>query len=211
MGAALGALLVGAGGSMIGVALANQNHAPSPGPNQAGLVRPVESGTSVTTRAYQFALASSRPVSLSIPAIDLSTPLSEVGLNADGTIAVPPLLATPSEPAWYRYSPAPGTLGPAVIVGHVDNYRGPAVFFRLGALRPGDRIDVGLEDGVNAVFVVDGVREYAKKRFPSAAVYGRTRFAALRLITCGGPFDTTTRSYLDNVVVFASLTTASVS
>ena len=204
-GTLLGVLFVTAGTATIGYVVVGQTHAPAPGRAQAGRLRTVPNASSAVGLERARVLAPSRPVSLSIPAIDLNSPLLEAGLNPNGTIAVPPLLATPSEPAWYRYSPTPGALGPAVILGHVDSYRGPAIFFRLAALRPGDRIDVGLQDGVTAVFVVDGVREYAKARFPSTLVYGRTDFAALRLITCGGSFDSTTRSYLDNVVVFASL------
>ena len=198
-------LLVTAGTATIGYVLAVQTHAPAPDRAQAGRLRPSSSPAIGEAPERARVLAESRPVSLSIPAIHLNSPLSKVGLNPDGTIAVPPLLATPSEPAWYRYSPTPGSLGPSVILGHVDSYRGPAVFYRLGALRPGDRIDVGLQDGVTAIFVVDGVREYAKVQFPTTLIYGRTDFAALRLITCGGTFDSATRSYLDNVVVFASL------
>ncbi len=131
-----------------------------------------------------------------------------MGLEPNGTIQVPPLFADPGEAAWYRYSPTPGQVGPSVIVGHVDNIYGPAVFFRLGALRPGNKIDVTLADGVVATFVVDGVRSYPKAHFPTAVVYGPTDYPALRLVTCGGPFDTSTRQYLDNTVVFASLASA---
>ncbi len=149
-------------------------------------------------------------MSIAIPAIGVSSPLEVVGLNADGTIEVPPLYQRPSRAAWYKYSPTPGEIGPAVIVGHVDDYEGPAVFFRLGALRPGDRVSIELRDGDVASFRVDAVRRYAKDHFPTAAVYGPTNYAALRLLTCGGPFDYASRSYLDNVVVFASLVTPAV-
>ena len=154
------------------------------------------------------ALARSRPVGLDIPAIGVDAHVGEVGLNPNGTIQVPPLFAKPSEAAWYRYSPTPGQAGPSVIVGHVDNIYGPAVFFRIGALVPGDHIEVTLADGEVADFVVDGVRTYSKAHFPTAVVYGSTKFPALRLITCGGPFDYSTRQYLDNTVVFASLVPA---
>ena len=153
------------------------------------------------------ALARSRPVGLDIPAIGVDAHVGEVGLNPNGTIQVPPLFAKPSEAAWYRYSPTPGQPGPSVIVGHVDNIYGPAVFFRIGALVPGDHIEVTLGDGQVANFVVDGVRTYSKAHFPTAVVYGPTNYPALRLITCGGPFDYSTRQYLDNTVVFASLAT----
>ncbi len=92
-----------------------------------------------------------------------------------------------------------------MIEGHVDSYEGPAVFFRLGALRPGEQIDVTLADGMTAVFRVTGVREYQKSNFPSKAIYGPTGYAALHLITCGGAFDYASGHYLSSTVVFATL------
>jgi sortase (surface protein transpeptidase) len=108
--------------------------------------------------------------------------------------------------AWYKYSATPGQIGASVIEGHVDSQTGPAVFFRLGALRPGDTIAVTLADGVTAVFKVSGVREYRKDNFPDRLVYGKTNYAALRLVTCGGAFDYATGHYLSSTVVFATLT-----
>ena len=91
----------------------------------------------------------------------------------------------------------------------MDSYQGPAVFYRLGALRPGNHVDVRLADGTTAVFRVTGVREYAKDKFPTKIIYGPADYAALRLITCGGSFDSITRHYLSSVVVFASLVSSS--
>ena len=79
------------------------------------------------------------------------------------------------------------------------------MFYRLGAIRPGDEVDVGLADGTTAVFRVTGVRQYSKASFPSGTIYGPTSNAALRLITCGGEFDNATGHYLSSTVVFASL------
>ena len=128
-----------------------------------------------------------------------------LGLNADGTIQVPSLVTSAGMAAWYKYSATPGQVGASVIEGHVDSTQGPAVFFRLGALSPGDTIDVRLADGITAIFRVTGVREYAKSQFPAKVIYGATGYAALRLITCGGVFDYTTGHYLSSTVVFASL------
>jgi hypothetical protein len=153
-------------------------------------------------------LSKSLPVSIAIPAIGVRSVLLDAGRNRDGTIQVPPLNdpALMNDAAWYEFSPTPGQPGPSVIEGHVDSASdGPSVFFRLGALTPGDLVDVTLADRQVAVFKVTGVRLYAKDRFPATAVYGGTRYAALRLITCGGDFDTRDRHYLSNVVAFASL------
>jgi sortase (surface protein transpeptidase) len=134
--------------------------------------------------------------------------LLHLGVNRDGTMQVPSLYTQPGLAAWYRYSVTPGQIGASVIEGHVDTYHGAAVFYRLGALRPGNRIAVTLADGVTAVFRVTGVRRYLKSVFPAKAIYGGAGFAALRLITCGGAFDDATRHYLGSTVVFASLASA---
>ncbi|HEV3294671.1 MAG TPA: sortase, partial [Streptosporangiaceae bacterium] len=129
------------------------------------------------------AVARSAPVALRIPAIGVAVPVSALGLNPDGTVQVP---ADFQEPGWYRLGPSPGQVGSAVILGHVDSYQGPAVFFRLRSLRPGDRVEVSLADGVTARFVVDAVAMYPKKQFPARLVYGSRGFSALQLVTCGG-------------------------
>jgi len=154
-------------------------------------------------------LPRSRPTRLDIPAIGVRTSLMQLGLEEDGTIAVPPLGR--DEPAgWYRYLSAPGERGPAVILGHVDSAReGPAVFFRLGELAPGDQFTVDRADGWRAHFTVRRIGVYQKTEFPSDAVYGQVGGAEVRLVTCGGPFDRSTRHYRDNIVVFAALTSTS--
>lgn len=148
------------------------------------------------------------PVSVDIPAIGVNSRVLHLGNGADGVIQVPSLSTQASDAAWYRYSATPGQIGASVIEGHLDSYQGPAVFFRLGALRPGDYVDVRLADGITAVFRVTGVRQYLKSRFPAKTIYAATDFAALRLITCGGAFDYATGHYLSSIVVFASLTSS---
>ncbi|SNS11345.1 Sortase family protein [Geodermatophilus pulveris] len=145
------------------------------------------------------------PVSLEIPAIDVRSDLLRLGVDGDGTVQVPPLTAD-DRAGWYERGPAPGAVGPAVVLGHVDSAEwGPGVFFDLGALRPGDEVTVTGEDGSVAVFAVDRVERHPKDDFPTIAVYGNTDDAQLRLITCGGDFDGGAGSYEDNVVAFASL------
>jgi sortase (surface protein transpeptidase) len=142
-----------------------------------------------------------RPVDLIIPAIGVRTRLITLGTTARGALQVP---ATTAVAGWYTGSPAPGAIGSAVIAGHVDSYLGPGVFFRLRLLRPRDHIYVLRSDGTLAVFRVTSVRSYLKSRFPTGAVYGPAPVPQLRLITCGGPFDQASRSYLRNIVVYAA-------
>lgn len=145
------------------------------------------------------------PVRICIPAIGVQADVMQVGLNPDHTIEVPPLSEVGTA-AWYKYSPAPGVLGPSIILGHIDSAQaGKGVFYDLGRLHVGDRISLLRADGMVAMFRVDKVAEYPKSAFPTQAVYGNTNRPAIRLITCGGPFDPSAGSYLDNIVAFGTL------
>ncbi len=109
---------------------------------------------------------------------------------------------------WYTKAPTPGALGPAVLAGHVDYQNKPGSFHRLTDLKAGDSINVDRQDGSMAMFTVVKVERYAKNKFPTNAVYGAINRAGLRLITCGGNFDSTAGHYEDNIVVYADLTMA---
>jgi sortase (surface protein transpeptidase) len=144
----------------------------------------------------------SAPLELRIPAIGVSTPVSTLGLNPDNTVEVPTDF---QRAGWFGLGPSPGQLGSAVVLGHVDSYRGPAVFFRLRSLRPGDAVEVSLADGAIAHFAVTAVETYLKDQFPAERVYGPHGNSALQLVTCGGEFDRQARSYLSNIVAYTSL------
>jgi sortase (surface protein transpeptidase) len=148
--------------------------------------------------------ARSIPVRIRIPAIGVNAAVAEVGKNPDGSIQVPPLAAH-NLAAWYRYGPTPGQRGAAVIIGHVDSYTAPSVFYGLKYMRAGETIYIALADGRQATFTVDQVQDAAKAHFPTRSVYGALPYPGLRLITCGGAFDAATRHYLDNIIVYAHL------
>ncbi|MER6540744.1 class F sortase, partial [Streptomyces sp900105755] len=171
------------------------------------LREPASSPPPATTTAASgapTALGRSTPVRLRIPAIGVDTPLLRLGLAADGTVQVPPVTAH-DRAGWYRYSPTPGQTGPSVILGHVTvGAYGDGVFRRLAELRRGEQAVARLENGRSAVFTVDKVRTVAKAAFPTEDVYGDVDRPELRLITCGGPRGGD--GYLDNVIVFATLT-----
>jgi sortase (surface protein transpeptidase) len=141
-------------------------------------------------------------VRLEIPAIGVSTPLLRLGLEPDGAMQVPGDFA---RAGWFAEGPAPGQVGPSVIAGHVDSKTGPAVFYRLRDLRPGDPVLVERADGSRLRFLVERSRSYPKRGFPTQDVFGPVPAAALRLITCGGEFDRARGSYRENLVVFARL------
>jgi len=142
------------------------------------------------------------PVRVEIPAIGVSSALVPLGLDPDGQMQVP---ADFARAGWYTGGPQPGQLGPAVIAGHVDSRTGPAVFYRLRELRAGDRVRVVRADRRVVEFVVESLASYPKRALPGAQVWGATTAPALRLVTCAGVFDRSSRSYRDNLVVSARI------
>ena len=140
------------------------------------------------------------PLRVRIPVIDVSAPVQPLVVDEDGVLPAPD---TFEGTGWWRDGPEPGERGPAVIAGHLDSYRGPAVFYRLTELSRGDSVLVDRADGTTAVFSIQRVEKHDKNDFPTDAVYGDTPDAELRLITCGGKFDYQERRYLDNVIAYA--------
>ncbi len=222
---AMALLLVLAGAVAVVVALSAQVHAPQPPPSaavappsaqalsgNAGLPAAPGPASAAQPKLADGTVppsAAATPVHLKIPAIKISADLLGLGLNPDNTLQVPPLSKN-SQAGWYRGSPTPGQLGPSVILGHADSAKyGPGIFFKLGALRPGDTVTVTRADHTAATFKVDRVVSYPKNHFPTLEVYGNTGDAELRLITCGGTFDSATGNYLNNIVVYASLLSSS--
>jgi hypothetical protein len=144
------------------------------------------------------------PRRITIPRIGLASRLDQLGRAPDGTVEVPDRWEVAG---WYALGPRPGDPGSAVILGHVDSKRGPAVFFRLRELRPGDEIKITRADGSTVRFVVERIGQYDKKRFPTDDVYYPTLRSTLRLVTCGGQFDDTAGHYRSNMIVFATIKT----
>ena len=183
---------------LVACALAGCQSAAGSQPSPASTDAVVEADAFRSTRAYlQVAL----PVRLRIPAAGVDTELQQLGRLDDGTIAVP----TDSDLAgWYAEGPRPGQPGPAVILGHVDSKRGPAVFYELRRLPMGTEIHVDRADGSTMTFRATGRSQVPKTLFPTELVYGATLEPSLRLVTCGGEFDRSAGSYLDNVIVYAT-------
>ncbi|MFI7583389.1 class F sortase [Kocuria sp. M1N1S27] len=175
-----------------------------PSPTAAPATTAPEPPVAPAQEALPPVLGESAPVSVRISAAGSSSALLHLGLRPDGSLEVPP--THPGAPAsWYTASPTPGERGPAVLLGHVNaTDGGPGVFAGLRGLAPGDTVEIARADGSTAVFVVDRGEQYAKNAFPTAAVYGDTPGAELRLITCDG-YDPATGLFDDNYVVYARL------
>jgi hypothetical protein len=205
---ALSVVVVGAAGCAAGRSAERVSRAAPPASRSAvaGATSPTAAGSTGTTEVIDFPVGSWRrlppspPARLEIPAIGVSTPLVRLGLLADGTMEVPRDYGVAG---WFSGGPMPGQLGPAVIAGHVDSRTGPAVFYRLRDLRPGDQVRVVRADGRVVRFEVESLARYPKREFPDDEVFGPVPGPVLRLVTCGGAFDRASGHYLDNLVVTA--------
>jgi hypothetical protein len=171
---------------------------------------PAHSGSVATATPVpdtaQPVLTASHPTRLRIPAIDVDARgVIDLELQADKTMEVP---ADGTTVGWYIESPTPGERGPAVLAAHVDWNHQKGVFYDLHRLQPSDEVTVDRADGSTATFQVQRVEQYPKDSFPTQDVYGNVTGAELRLITCGGELDREARSYRDNVVVYAALSSS---
>lgn len=214
------ALLIG-GATAVTVGLTGRDATPAPPPLTTAAAQTPPSGPSqpaspsAATSVPQLAAPPSPqpteqaapvavPVSVSIPAIGVTSDLLHLGLRADGALEVPEGDDFDTA-AWYDGSPRPGEVGPAVIEGHVSSStRGPSVFFDLSRLQVGDTVEVTRQDGTVATFEVYDLQQFPKDSFPTVQVYGPTTDPELRLITCGGTITESTGRFTDNIIVFAS-------
>ncbi|WP_030241470.1 MULTISPECIES: class F sortase [unclassified Streptomyces] len=147
------------------------------------------------------------PQRVDIPGLGVQAPVVGRGLDERGALDPPPY-DQPGVVGWYADGVAPGAPGTALMVGHVDTRSRPAVFFKVSAMRPGQTIRVVRADAKVAEFTVESVQILTRDRFDAHQAYGprESGRAELRLVTCGGSYDRTTRSYTANVVVSAYLT-----
>jgi LPXTG-site transpeptidase (sortase) family protein len=141
-----------------------------------------------------------QPVTVRVPALGIKARLQPLELDRRGRLQPPAY----GRAGWYAEGPEPGEPGAAVIAGHLDSTTGPDVFATLAQARRGHRVLVDLVDGTVAAFRVVDTAQFSQQEFPTDRVYADVRRPALRLITCGGDYDTATGRYLDNVVVFAA-------
>lgn len=147
----------------------------------------------------------SEPKTLRIPSINLVAQFeAPLGIDTEGAVEVPEAYDTVG---WYKYGPTPGELGPAVIFGHVDNYKGPAVFFSLGQVSIGDPVVIERTDGSTVTFEITGYERVEQEEFPTERVYGNLPYAGIRLVTCTGIYNRSTLRYSHNLIVYGKLIT----
>lgn len=176
---------------------------PAPAPRVRTTSPPSPPATGPWT-ASSGPLDASAPLRVEIPTLGITAPVGPLGLNPDGTLEVPRVF---SRAGWYTGRPTPGQTGPAIVVAHRAGRRGPGAFWKLPDVQPGQEVVVTRADGRRVRFVVDRLEQHRKDAFPTEAVYGPTPETALRLITCGGPFEPSLGDrYRDNIIVFARMT-----
>jgi sortase (surface protein transpeptidase) len=197
---ARGGAATGLAGVVLGMVLSGCSATASSDASERPSASPVRSAVADSFRSSRVHQTVAVPIRIRIPAAEVDTGLERLGRAPDGTIAVP---SRAGRAGWYAEGPRPGQPGPAVIIGHVDSKHGPDVFFHLDRLRPDDAVYVDRADGTTVGFRVTGQTRVSKSHFPADQVYGPTLEPSLRLVTCGGSFDRATRSYRDNVIVFA--------
>ena len=142
------------------------------------------------------------PCRIVIRSIGVDAPIIELGLRSNGTLEVPTVY---SEAGWWKGGGKPGKLGSTVSVGHIDDRRGPAVFYKLPKLKAGDVVEIMRVKKKPVRYVIEDLGRWAKSNFPSEIVYGPTPIAELRLITCGGVFNRSTGHYTDNIIAFGRM------
>ncbi len=140
------------------------------------------------------------PKTLIIPRLNIKAPIDPVGLTPNGSMGVP---SEPDRVVWYKYGPLPGELGNSVIAGHVDWYTGPAIFYDVAKLNPGDEIIITTVQDAEIIFRVKEKKIYRYNDFPINDVFGSVNLSKLNLITCTGIFDTNQRNYSHRLVIFS--------
>lgn len=206
MGRLTAAVAIAAGSVAAGMLAWNLSHSPPPSLSAVTVPSGVTTARPALASGSREEAPESRPARILIPAEGVDAPVVAAGNGPGGVMAMPPL-QNHNLAAWYDHSVTPGRPGTSLIAGHVDSWAAPSVFFRIRFLRRGDTIRVVLADGQAAVFTVDGVQVAAKIAFPAAQALAATPYPSLRLVTCGGPFDKNTGEYLDNIIVYAHLST----
>ena len=140
-----------------------------------------------------------RPRRVTIPAVGLEMPVRPVGVVADGQMELPD---DPAVLGWYRWGPAPGAHGSAVLAGHLDSWeQGVGPLVRLREVLVGDDVVVGTPRGP-VVHTVTAVDRYPRQALPDT-LFARSGPPLLRLVTCGGEYDEDAGGYQQNLVVTA--------
>ena len=144
---------------------------------------------------------SALPVRLVVPGIGVDAPVTVRSVDPTGLMQNPD---GATDVAWYDFTARPGQGGNAVFSGHLDYHDyGPAVFARLAEVKPGDVVEVRLENGTLHRYAVSVSVLYPADSAPSQEIVGPTDTEVATLITCTGAFNRAQLEYADRLVVRA--------
>lgn len=163
----------------------------------------VTAPASAPAQSADAATVADPPARLIIPSLNINAAAQATGVNAKGNMVAP---SNFTDVAWYKYGPAPGQAGGAVIAGHVDNGLALAgVFKHLQDIALGSDIYVTTKQGRKLHFLVADVRSYPYDEVPTQLLFAPGGDARLNLITCDGTWLPTQKTYDHRLVVSAQL------
>jgi LPXTG-site transpeptidase (sortase) family protein len=140
-------------------------------------------------------------VHLKIPIINVDAVIKDMGVTAEGAMAVP---GNRVDVGWYSLGTRPGQMGSAVIGGHNVWKSGAGAFARLDELKKGDLVSVVDAKGEVTAFVVRDMHTYDATD-TKTGIFASKSGAHLNLITCSGAWDSLTKSYTKRLVVFTDV------
>lgn len=142
------------------------------------------------------------PERISIPSIGVDAEIEATGVLENGEMGVPGNL---SQVGWFEPGYKVGSKGHAVLAGHVDGPSGPAIFYYLKNVEPGEKVTITGKDGREMVYIVRGKESYVTDEAPVEEIFGSSDSRMINLITCTGTFTSKTSSYEERLVVTAEL------
>ncbi|MCA0989394.1 class F sortase [Guptibacillus algicola] len=171
--------------------------------NTEEVVTAFENSTETNNTNDQLSNEGIVPAQLVIQEIGVDAKVEHVGQLPNGQMDVP---TEDKNVGWYELGAEPGEAGNAVIAGHVDNKTGPAVFFHLGDLKPGDVLTVTSDKGKSYEFTVESIASYPRNNAPLEKIFGMSNKPRLNLITCSGGFNRNAGTHEERMVVYTVLT-----
>ncbi len=188
-------IVPGAPGSRADAAFAASSSSPSSTAGSPQARKPNQPHHTTPSRSPARAAV---PLRLRIDDLKVDSAVVPVGVT-NGALEVP---ENPRTLGWWTGGVRPGSrTGSVVIDGHVDSAtRGLGALFHLATVRMGAHVIVKTSAGTVSYTIV-ARRVYSKRALPTS-IFASGGLPRLVLITCGGPFDSSTRQYRDNVVVF---------
>ncbi|GKV70037.1 class F sortase [Sporosarcina sp. NCCP-2716] len=142
------------------------------------------------------------PASIEIPAIGVRTDIEAVGTLVNGQMGVPEDV---NHVGWFEPGTMPGSQGSAVMAGHIDSLTGPAIFYKLDQLKPGDDVIVTGKEGQQLTFTVTRSEVFPRNDSPIDEIFGFSYGSRLNLITCTGDFNRKAKTHEERLVVYTEL------